>query len=544
MKSKFDISLNTNSLYKSDYFHQIVTNLEKLDFIKSSIFATINQGISDRVTKLVNIKSRINRIKQIIVLFNNLPQALTIKSKKNYPNNAINFYRALHIEEDFNNLIAKEQLLNPARLMNKPGQEILGLPPKGSFDDALTTQKIINNLPKFKDLPIILNENAKKNYTTNLVEDDIENDIVESNMKYTNSQFSFMEKKKMKAAMSSRISGRKATTDINNSYIQNPPQKKKTKKKEILQDAPVSIKEKAKISEYKTKRNFLPRTNIQPSFEVNLPSNLNLGNLAQIDNELNNAPIDEYFQENDQQQSDSHFDGLMEDVDLLNQNMGEYLEDYDQMPLDWVAHRNQEALTNNENKQQVTAPSSNQEVKTNNQPVSSNNPPQNQPPINNPNPQVSNPVPMQPVAKSSAIPVPPPLVIPVAKPPAPKNAPVKKAQPEPKKEPVKEVEVKKEEKKEEEKDNEGEDEKEEDKEKEGEEQKEEKGENQPLSMEEEIARSMKNLKKVNEVKVEQKVTKKKNDGPSMMDLLKKQIQWRYDKLHENDDDEDSEKSDW
>lgn len=63
-------------------------------------------------------------------------------------------------------------------------------------------------------------------------------------------------------------------------------------------------------------------------------------------------------------------------------------------------------------------------------------------------------------------------------------------------------------------------------------------------MEEELARSMKNLKKVNEVKVEQsdnKEDKKENGGGlNMMDLLKQQIKYRFQKLHEHDDGSDDE----
>ena len=64
-------------------------------------------------------------------------------------------------------------------------------------------------------------------------------------------------------------------------------------------------------------------------------------------------------------------------------------------------------------------------------------------------------------------------------------------------------------------------------------------------MEEELARSMKNLKKVNEIKVEESVVKKEEKkenggGLNMMDLLKQQIKYRFQKLHEHDDDDDEE----
>ena len=516
MKSKYDIKLNVNSLYHSDYFDQILSNLEKLDNIKNAIFASINNGIAERAAKLSNLKSRINRIKQIIAMYNNISQAMTIKSKKNYPTEEFLFYKSL-FNQDLNRIIEQERLLNINRLVNLPGKQALGFPPKGSIEDGIDTQKILNTLPKFKDIPIIMNENSK-NYNVNIVEDDVENDILESDLKYTNSEFSFLEKKKMKS--NPKASLRKGTSDTggaNNSFIQTSI-KKKEKKKEVLQEAPVSIKEKAKISEYTKKRNFLPRAQSPPKFEVNLPSNINLGNIAQISNDLNTAPIDEYFQQEEPEEKERNT--LGEAIEEDNKEVGE-IEDYDQMPLDWVEHRHLTVANNPV--QQPTQDNNNTTttVSTNPQPTSE--------------PQTSS-VPMQPVQQSASIPVPPPLII---NPPKPTNPPkVEPPKPAPKKEEPKKEEPKAEEKVEEEKKENEEEKKEEEKNEE-----EKKEEDRPLTMEEELARSMRNLKKVNEVKVEniddKKEEKKENGGGlNMMDLLKQQIKYRFQKLHEHDDDDE------
>ena len=511
MKSKYDIKLNVNSLYNSDYLDQILSNLEKLDNIKNAIFASINNGIAERAAKLSNLKSRINRIKQIIAMYNNISQAMTIKSKKNYPTEEYLFYKSL-FNQDLNRIIEQERLLNINRLVNIPGQQVLGFPPKGSIDDGIDTQKILNTLPKFKDIPIIMNEKSK-NFNVNIVEDDVENDILESDLKYTNSEFSFLEKKKMKSAINPKASLRKGTSDTggaNNSFIQTST-KKKEKKKEVLQEAPVSIKEKTKISEFTTKKNFLPRTQSPPKFEVNLPSNINLGNIAQISNDLNTAPIDEYFQQDEPEQNERNT--LGEALEEDNKELGE-IEDYDQMPLDWVEHRH---LTVANNQVQQPTQDNNNTTTT----VSTNPQPVSQP--------TTSSVPMQPVQQSGSIPVPPPLIV---NPPKPINPPkAEPPKPAPKKEEPKKEEPKEEEKVEEEKKDE--EPKEEEK----------KDEDRPLTMEEELARSMKNLKKVNEIKVEKlddkKEEKKENGGGlNMMDLLKQQIKYRFQKLHEHDDDED------
>ena len=69
-----------------------------------------------------------------------------------------------------------------------------------------------------------------------------------------------------------------------------------------------------------------------------------------------------------------------------------------------------------------------------------------------------------------------------------------------------------------------------------------------LSMQEEIALKMGKLKKVGEVKVEDKVEQKKpNQQVNMMDLLKKQINLRFQNLNkhqeEDSNDEDNDDSD-
>ncbi len=56
-----------------------------MDNIKNNIFNKFNQGINFSFEKLQNLKNRINRLKQCILILNNRDKALTIKSKKNHP---------------------------------------------------------------------------------------------------------------------------------------------------------------------------------------------------------------------------------------------------------------------------------------------------------------------------------------------------------------------------------------------------------------------------------------------------------------------------
>ena len=85
MKCPTDIQLMDNDRYSIETLNQMVTMLEKIENCKENLFNKANAALTDRVSRLSNLKSRINRANQIIQTFPTLNKALTIKSKLIYP---------------------------------------------------------------------------------------------------------------------------------------------------------------------------------------------------------------------------------------------------------------------------------------------------------------------------------------------------------------------------------------------------------------------------------------------------------------------------
>ena len=104
MNKTYQLSLNLYDIYKEECLPNILSTLTTLDNIKENIFYDLNKGLQSRIDRLINFKSRINRVKQIISSLNNVTQAMMIKSKQYYPNEKINFPKNIYLEEDINGI--------------------------------------------------------------------------------------------------------------------------------------------------------------------------------------------------------------------------------------------------------------------------------------------------------------------------------------------------------------------------------------------------------------------------------------------------------
>jgi hypothetical protein len=162
MKQNYEISLNSNCLYEKENIKQMIEHFSILDNIKNNIFNKFNQGINIRIEKLQNLKSRINRLKQCILILNNSEKALTIKSKKNYPNENYNYFTDIFIEdeqENINKIINEKnketifkKINSQSRVQKNDVINILGKVPKGNLHTAIELQQLMNLTKKYNDL--------------------------------------------------------------------------------------------------------------------------------------------------------------------------------------------------------------------------------------------------------------------------------------------------------------------------------------------------------------------------------------------------------
>ena len=77
MKGELEISLINNEKYKNEWINEMIITLETMEKYKDTIYNRLNNSLSNRIQKLSNLKSRINRINQIITTFPNLNKAIT-----------------------------------------------------------------------------------------------------------------------------------------------------------------------------------------------------------------------------------------------------------------------------------------------------------------------------------------------------------------------------------------------------------------------------------------------------------------------------------
>ena len=203
MKQNYEISLNSNCLYEKENIKQMIEHFSILDNIKNNIFNKFNQGINIRIEKLQNLKSRINRLKQCILILNNSEKAITIKSKKNYPNENYNYFTDIFIEdeqENINKIINEKnketifkKINSQSRVQKNDVINILGKVPKGNLHTAIELQQLIKITKKYNDLSLEIYQTKMKNLGFNLNLDEENDFIYEYNNKLT-TEFSFFNK--------------------------------------------------------------------------------------------------------------------------------------------------------------------------------------------------------------------------------------------------------------------------------------------------------------------------------------------------------------
>jgi hypothetical protein len=321
MKTQYEISLNHNDLFKAESLSQVLNNLEMLDFITEDVFLRINKNILEKKNKLENLKSRITRCSNIINLLETLPQALTIKSKRSYPlvhkdeleslvksvneanyilddakvnslnesngNDTVNlplFTKSIYYDDiyDFNlaKTKAKKNEIN-SKPYNLPVK--LGKKPDGSLEDVTLTQEILNSQIDFKEIKSDLNisKSAGSLFNAYEIPPEIEN---------INSIHQFLNKAKVFGEKSNLVSEIR-DSNLLNVFMNKNKGKEKTKTKKI-QEAPTTISEKHKMTRFKQKKELI-RRNTSANVEFNIPMNLNLPLISEFDVMTN--PLDDYY---------------------------------------------------------------------------------------------------------------------------------------------------------------------------------------------------------------------------------------------------------
>lgn len=349
MQSKYYLSLTSGNQFKTQAIIDVITKLEKLNTIKSELLYNINTKISERINRLQGIKSRLVRLKEMIKIVSVQKTTITIKSMMNYPKKKIKFPNmALGSDELDINLLRLANAMgfndqintkNPyCEADNNPattGQPSTYLKeaPSGDINSALNIQFVMNQaLNRYNEISkIIFDEKINSSLGDDSLFQIDQNDL---NSLYTNTNFSVINKKKFNAQIQKIIEGEFVKAEETEQMKAFDKKMKEREKSKNLQQAPVSILTNQKIDEYRDKIVVNLNKNEQ-NFDIDLPADLNLGNVAEIERDQE-AEVDK-LEDNNSDQAEKEI--IQKEIDDIFQNREEAEVPEEEGPLDWMEER-------------------------------------------------------------------------------------------------------------------------------------------------------------------------------------------------------------
>ncbi|MCQ2819916.1 MAG: hypothetical protein MJ252_21840 [archaeon] len=555
MKENLEISLTTCETYQNESLLNLINSLEKLECYKDKVFTQINNAMSQRVSQLSNIKSRLMRINQIIGTFPGINKRLSLKANRYYPKIHPKEYHpllGLDIQGGINQKQAEKNPQNINGNISELGkryplmfnEKLIDLNASLSMISRVVSEHI--NLLNFNDKSKQINEICQN--SIELRDKDCMGEISPI-LDYVTSDFTYLKKTKIPKVVG-RIGGTEfihsntLSESLRKSEMASDkenPQKKKEQKP--IDYAPRLLQ--SKIHDYDPGKGFIQKQMNEINVEVS-DTITGLGNVVSVE-------IDDMQMEEDEKDNENNIDDddyiFKDDPNLIEDDE----DDFDQYDIIDYKKKNKK---NKQTQNKTNTNSSNTNTNTNNTsapsapkapsapsgpsaPLPPGVPPPPPLPIPGANKAPSAPAaPKAPAAPSApsapltvsvgtgpGVPPPPPLTIPLPKastnpspPKADDNKPEEPAQPE-------------------------------------------------LSREEQILQAMKGLKKTGEVKVAQvekkelsfmeqlalarsklktkvdvpqKEEPKKEEPPNPTEALRKQIQLRYMNLKRDEKSSDSE----
>ncbi len=237
-----------------------------------------------------------------------MTQAITIKSKKRYPEKTDLIKTSIYFDELYDFKLYKSFKIPFAEINQKPfnSSASLGKPPMGNLEDVKTTQEIINDINSFQDtsndIYFGFNNNIKDNSNNTFYNKNIINsEILPDNAEKFTSYFDFIDKRQIFGNLFSYNSEILYSTQSHSNTNKDSKlmkefmrSKKKQKIKKPEDDAPITISSKHQMTRFNKPEEILRRyTNCELQF--NIPMNVNLSHIAQF--ETNNMNMENYFNE-------------------------------------------------------------------------------------------------------------------------------------------------------------------------------------------------------------------------------------------------------
>lgn len=192
MKAEYEISISNSSAFKNEAITQVIDNLDKLETISTEVYFNIGEALQERKKRIELISSRISRISQIIGILENVPEAITLLSKKFYPDNVESYiHKSIYYNDicDFSLINQVSKHKEKKKVINaKPANSLedLGKAPDTTIDDIKLAQEIVNSVKSVA--------NIKTNFTLNNSYNPVEEQPIPQELEMLTSVFGFTTK--------------------------------------------------------------------------------------------------------------------------------------------------------------------------------------------------------------------------------------------------------------------------------------------------------------------------------------------------------------
>ena len=405
MKTEINCPVLNSEKFSKEIIADLINSLEQLENTKNIIFSRLNTAFSERVNKLCNIKSRINRANKIISSYASITEAITLKSKYHYPNKQHNYYTPTIIDQN-STILNKGPTLRLNKIVLNDKSK-LGTKSLAAKDKIVTYDKYLTFATQFNDIVNELDNitNQEANIRQSLEE-------FEPILNHVTNDFTFGNKMKIEYAKKQQYNPTQEINPRGNSvalqdYLNEKKEEEKKERKKI-QEAPISIKQKRKIKKKIKRKKLIKNTNTS-KINFQLPQNLGLGGIAELgggDDEDEDNKEEKNEEEEEEEEDDN-------DNEIQNEQQFENQEEETSMPIDFIRHNNQSKFQANK-----TTPTSQARTANYQKPVYNSNA------NNNANTTQNTPVPNPPPQSntfSNNIPQPPPQQVP--QPPSQPRAP-------------------------------------------------------------------------------------------------------------------------
>lgn len=267
---------------------QVIDNLDKLESISNDVYFNIGEAFQERKKRIEQLSSRISRISQIIGILENVPEAITLLSKKFYPENVESYlHKSIYYNDicDFSliNQVGKfKERKKPINTKPANSLEDLGKAPDTTIDDIKLCQEIINSVQAVT--------NIKSNLTLNNSFNPIEEQPIPKDIEMLTSVYGFTTKiKAFGNQLANNLNNLNRDSNLLNQYMRQTKGSFSKKPKQLIRkpsQAPTTLMSNNTKSKADPKKDVLRvKTKVTNDniIDSKIKQNINMPNVVNID---------------------------------------------------------------------------------------------------------------------------------------------------------------------------------------------------------------------------------------------------------------------